>query len=115
MSVAVHDAALIAGLKAAGHPLRLAILRALTSGEMNVGQIDDVAGIGQPTLSQQLAVLRKAGLVDTRREAKLIYYRLAHDRLRDLTAVFAQLTPDETAVPVAPPTIEGVARFARIG
>ena len=67
---------LIEELKAIAHPLRLRILEVLREGERNVGEIEEVAQIGQPALSQQLGVLRKAGLVETRKEAKLVYYSL---------------------------------------
>jgi DNA-binding transcriptional ArsR family regulator len=42
-----------------------------------VGELETLLGIGQPTLSQQLTVLREEGLVSTRREGKHIHYRLA--------------------------------------
>ncbi len=75
------DDALVEALKALAHPVRLRIMQALTGTERNVGEIDDAAEIGQPTLSQQLAVLRNAGLVKTRKDAKLVYYRIDDDRL----------------------------------
>ena len=59
-----------------GHPSRLAILLALVAGEHGVGALDQATGIGQPSLSQQLGVLRKAELVVTRREAKQVFYSL---------------------------------------
>ena len=52
-----------------GHPSRLAILLALVAGEHGVGALDQATGIGQPSLSQQLGVLRKAELVVTRRDS----------------------------------------------
>ena len=61
----MNDDDLVAALKAVAHPVRLRILQTLSGAERNVGEIDDAAEIGQPTLSQQLAVLRGAGLVAT--------------------------------------------------
>lgn len=58
------------------NPDRLLILCILVSGEKNVSQIGEASGIEQPTLSQQLTVLRKDDLVQTRREGKYVYYRL---------------------------------------
>ena len=58
------------------NPDRLLILCLLVSGEKNVSQIREASGIEQPTLSQQLTVLRKDDLVQTRREGKYVYYRL---------------------------------------
>ena len=63
-------------LKALANEDRLLILCQLTQGERNVGELETMTGVRQPTLSQQLGVLRQEGLVDTRREGKHIYYRL---------------------------------------
>lgn len=63
-------------LKAMAHPARFAILQCLAARERNVGDIEQASGIGQPALSQQLAVLRDSGLVEARREAKMVFYRI---------------------------------------
>ncbi len=49
----------------------------LSKGEQCVGDLEKTVGIKQPTLSQQLTVLRSENLVDTRREGKLIYYKIS--------------------------------------
>ena len=59
------------------HPHRLMILSRLLRGECTVGEIDSATGIGQPALSQQLAQLRRAATVRTRRAARQIHYSLA--------------------------------------
>lgn len=64
-------------LKALANPERLLLLCQLTEGERSVGELETLLGIHQPTLSQQLAVLRRELLVETRREGKNIYYRIA--------------------------------------
>ena len=64
-------------MQALAHPDRLLILCQLSQQEMCVGELEDTLGIVQPTLSQQLTVLRKAGLVATRREGRNIFYSLA--------------------------------------
>ena len=89
------DEAPIDLLKAIAHPLRYQILAALVGTERNVGQIEEATRIGQPTLSQQLSVLRAAGLVDTRREAKLVFYRIAPGAVADAIAALAALSPPE--------------------
>ncbi|MDR3521350.1 MAG: metalloregulator ArsR/SmtB family transcription factor [Acidocella sp.] len=61
---------------------RLMILIQLLDGARSVQQLDDATHIGQPALSQQLAMLRTANLVDARREAKHVYYSLANDEVR---------------------------------
>tara|TARA_R110000751_G_scaffold7281_1_gene30001 strand:+ start:7345 stop:7671 length:327 start_codon:yes stop_codon:yes gene_type:complete len=66
-------------LKALANRDRLLLLCQLVDGERNVGELEQQLGIVQPTLSQQLAVLRREGLVATRREGKLVYYRVASD------------------------------------
>lgn len=64
-------------LKVLANEDRLLLLCQLTQGERNVGELEALTGIRQPTLSQQLGVLRDEGLVSTRRMGKFIYYSLA--------------------------------------
>ena len=66
---------------------RLMILCQLSQGEKRVGELEDLLGIVQPTLSQQLTVLRDEGLVSTRREGKAIYYQLCSPRALAVMAV----------------------------
>ena len=102
-------------LKAIAHPLRLRILEVLRSGERNVGEIEEAAQIGQPALSQQLGVLRKAGLVETRKEAKLVYYRLGEQALVDLADLIAGLVPKNGGAPASERIASsGAANFARL-
>jgi DNA-binding transcriptional ArsR family regulator len=56
------------------HPDRLLILCQLSQQEMCVSELETTLGIVQPTLSQQLTVLRKAELVTTRREGRNVFY-----------------------------------------
>ncbi len=63
-------------LKVMAHADRLVLLCRLAQGEFCVSDLERDLGIRQPTLSQQLGVLRQEGLVETRREGKHIYYRL---------------------------------------
>ena len=102
-------------LKAIAHPLRFRILQILREGELNVGEIEQSSGIGQPALSQQLGVLRKAGLVDTRKEAKLVYYSLDTDRLAELGTLIGGTHTANKNAPLARRTpAPGVANFARL-
>ena len=66
-------------LKALGNPERLLLLCQLSQGEFCVSELEEALGIQQPTLSQQLSVLRAEELVTTRREGKQIYYSIASD------------------------------------
>ena len=75
----MQDAAIraCALLKTLANPDRLLLLCQLTQGEYCVGELAAASGIVQPTLSQQLGVLREERLVSTRRDGKQIYYSLA--------------------------------------
>lgn len=64
-------------LKALSNQDRLLILCLLAGGEKCVSEVEELLGIRQPTLSQQLARLRADSLVATRREGKVVHYRLA--------------------------------------
>ena len=88
------DEPVIEGRKALAHPARFAILQTLAGGERNVGEIENLAGIGQPALSQQLSVLRKAGFVTTRRAAKLVFYKLDPEALENIASSLGQLLPE---------------------
>ena len=66
-------------LKSLSHPDRLLLLCQLTQGEYCVSELESLVGVGQPSLSQQLGILRKDELVTTRREGKQIYYSIASD------------------------------------
>lgn len=59
------------------NPRRLMILCALAEGERSVGELSRLVGLRQAALSQHLARLRNQGIVGTRREAQMIYYRLS--------------------------------------
>ena len=80
-------------------PLRLMILSCLLDGERTVGAIEQATGIVQPALSQQLAELRRAELVQTRRAAKTVHYRLADENAA--TCVRAIETVFGTGAPLA--------------
>lgn len=63
-------------LKVMANPDRLLLLCQLTQGEQCVSDLEQGLGLQQPSLSQQLTVLRQAKLVSTRREGKQIYYSI---------------------------------------
>jgi DNA-binding transcriptional ArsR family regulator len=64
-------------MKVLSNPDRLMLLCQLSQGEKRVGELEEILGIVQPTLSQQLTVLRDEELVTTRRDGKNIYYQIA--------------------------------------
>ena len=86
-----HADEAVAMLKVLGNQDRLMLLCQLTLQERTVGELEQLTGIQQPTLSQQLGVLRREGLVTTRREGKFIWYQLADARALQLMQVVHQL------------------------
>ena len=64
-------------LKVLANPDRLMLLCQISQGEYCVSELEKVTGIKQPTLSQQLSVLREEQMVSTRREGKQIFYSIA--------------------------------------
>jgi DNA-binding transcriptional ArsR family regulator len=75
-----------------GHETRLRLLLLLAANELSVGALETVSGVGQPALSQQLAILRQAELVATRRVAKQVYYRVDPAAVKHAAAILASLT-----------------------
>ncbi len=81
-------------LKALSNERRLLVLCQLAEGEKSVGELAALLDIQQASLSQQLALLRKDGLVRTRREAQTIYYALNGDAARRVIAVLYDIYCD---------------------
>ena len=81
-------------LKALANPDRLLLLCHLVEREKSVAELGEVTGIAQPSLSQQLSVLRAENLVATRRAGKSIFYRIeapaVHAVLQTLYKIFCQ-------------------------
>ena len=115
-------------LKIYAQAQRLMILSRLIDGEHTVSEIDEATGIGQPALSQQLAELRRAAIVKTRRASKQVYYRLADEtvmvRVKGIEALFGGDGDVAGAPPLALPRTtpvrpaarpKGAATFARMG
>lgn len=70
---------------------RLMLLCQLAAGERSVSQLCDSLGLSQTNASQQLAVLRREGLVTTRRDGQTIYYALAGEDARRIIEVLYEL------------------------
>jgi ArsR family transcriptional regulator len=77
--------------KALGHPARVRALEVLAEGERSVGDLQPEVGIESSHLSQQLAVLRRAGLVTTRRDGSSVIYALRDPLVAELLAVAKRL------------------------
>jgi len=71
-------------MKVLSNKNRLMILCQLVEGERSVGELTNLLRLRGPAMSQQLALLRKDGLVTTRRDGQTIYYALARDDISRL-------------------------------
>lgn len=78
-------------LKVLSNPDRLLLLCQMTQGEFSVRELELMTGIVQPTLSQQLTVLRDELLVTTRRDGKQIFYTIASKEALAVLQVLYQL------------------------
>lgn len=76
--------------RALAHPARVRVLEILADGERSVGDLQPIVGIELSHLSQQLGVLRRAGLVTSRRERSNVFYSLRHPLVSELLAVAKQ-------------------------
>jgi len=113
-------------LKVYAQPQRLMILSILKDGEQTVSNIEKLSGIPQPALSQQLAELRHAGFVATRRALRQVYYSLADAEVAScvlaVVSIFGAPHDKSSPRPSLPPPVPSAstrrplsaASFARI-
>lgn len=73
--------------KTLGHPLRIRVLELLSEREYSVGELRTLVWVEPSNLSQQLAVLRRAGLVTSRREGSTAHYAMTSPQVGELLAV----------------------------
>jgi ArsR family transcriptional regulator len=73
--------------KTLGHPARIRVLELLSQREHAVGELLPEVGVEATSLSQQLAVLRRAGLVTSRKDGSSVHYSLTTPRVADLLTV----------------------------
>lgn len=73
--------------KTLAHPARIRVLEVLTDGEHSVGQLVPAVGIEASHLSQQLGVLRRANLVQTRKEGSSVFYSVGNPAIFELLDV----------------------------
>ncbi len=86
--------------KALAHPVRLQILELLRQGEVCVCHIRVVLEKRQAYISQQLMVLREAGLVETRKDGLRVFYRLADPHVEALLGAMFGAAPTDAPTPV---------------
>lgn len=77
--------------KAVAHEHRLELLEALAQGERSVEAVADCAGLTVANASQHLQRMRRAGLIEARRDGKFIYYRLSDNAVLDLVSALTRI------------------------
>src|ERR671939_657057 len=83
--------------KTLGHPARIRILELLAEREHAVSELLPEVGVADTSLSQQLAVLRRAGLVTSRKEGSAVYYTLTSPEVAQLLAVARRILTEVIA------------------
>jgi DNA-binding transcriptional ArsR family regulator len=81
----------VGALKVLANEDRLLVLCQLSQGEMCVSELEEALDIHQPTLSQQLGVLRNEGVVNTRRDGKYVYYSVADPNVMQVLEVLYRI------------------------
>jgi len=78
-------------LKVLAHPTRLLIVHLLGEGERSVQELEKAVGISQSSMSQHLGLLKDKEILESRRVAQQVFYRLRDPRLLQLTAITREL------------------------
>jgi len=86
-------------LKLISNPNRLLIMCRLLEGEISVGDIETELDIRQPTLSRELGRLRDDGIIEARRESKIVFYSLANPQMERLMQAICGASLDENYTP----------------
>ena len=95
-------------LKRLAHPARLMLVCRLVEGEATVAQLEAELAMHQPALSQQLAELRNAGLVEARRTARGVTYRLCPGPAAEVVALVHRCFCDSRAPSPSPANVVGM-------
>ncbi len=88
--------------KALSHPKRLAILEIIRNGEECVCHLEAILGFRQTAISQQLGVLRKAGLVEDRRDSWNVYYRVVRPEINSILDIVKAMTGSRPVIALNP-------------
>jgi ArsR family transcriptional regulator len=81
-----------AAMRAMAHPLRLKILCLVGNQELSVLEIVEAVGTTQSNISQHLAVLRDQGLLEARKEANKVYYRIGDARVLKMISLTREIS-----------------------
>jgi len=77
--------------KALAHPLRLKIIKKLSSGEVCVCKLNEDVDFSQSNLSQHLRILKEAGIVNSRKEGMWMYYSIANSKILEIISMIEEL------------------------
>lgn len=78
-------------LKVLAHPIRLMIIHLLGEGGLSVQELEKAVGVSQSSVSQHLGLLKDKEILESRRVAQQVFYRLRDPRLLQLTAIIREL------------------------
>jgi len=78
-------------LKVVAHPIRLMIIHLLGDGELSVQELEKAVGVSQSRMSQHLALLKDKEILESRRVAQQVFYRLRDPRLLQLTTLAREM------------------------
>ena len=78
-------------MKAMAHPLRLKILCTLGDQEVSVQDIVELVGTSQSNISQHLAILRDKGILNSRKDANRVYYKIGDERTLRLIGMMREV------------------------
>ncbi|MBF0340689.1 MAG: winged helix-turn-helix transcriptional regulator [Magnetococcales bacterium] len=84
-------------MKALAHPLRLKVIVALRDRELSVQELVDAVGTTQSNVSQHLTIMRDKNILDSRREANQVFYRVGDCKVLDLVALTRSIFCDARA------------------
>ena len=93
--------------RALGDPTRLRVLELVKDQERSVSELVELLGLAQPKVSKHLACLRSCGFVSTRREHRVVYYRLADERVTAVLELGRALLADNAEHVAACGRIDG--------
>lgn len=101
--------------KAMADETRQEVMHLLCCQWMCVGDVAGQLDVTQPTVSHHLSVLREAGLVDTRRQGKQVYYTINQQEVAVCCGMLMQrFAPEEMDIPAAIPVAEDTVKLADI-
>ena len=84
-------------MKLLSHPQRLCMLRHIAEKPRNVTELVELCGVAQPQVSQFMASLREAGIIDVERDGRFMIYKISDNRVLQIMQLVAELYCHDTA------------------